>query len=199
MRWPLPPWEIGAGFPLSPRADLNPSFSFVFLRFPSLFPTMPRLSDDAQLFIVQRLAMFDGPMEIVSAAKDDLGLEISPEQVRHYDPERPDAQVAKKWRALHAHTRAAFLKEMMTIPLAHRAVRIRELTKLFEDAKRRKNVVLAAALLEQIAKEVGDAYTNKREHSGPGGTPIRHSLDVRFVKGTASSPDVRAGRSSPLD
>ena len=37
---------------------------------------------------------------------------------------------------------------------------------------KRKNIVLAASLLEQAAKEQGGMFTNKREVSGPNGGPI---------------------------
>lgn len=143
---------------------------------------MPALTEDVQTFIVQRLAMYDTPTEIVDAVKQEFDLELPRQQVFNYDPEKAGKKPPKRWCDLHAATRKAFLEETAQLPLAHRAVRVRELVKLYEGAKKQGNRVLAADMLERIAKETGNAYTNKREHSGPGGAPIPHSVDVRFVK-----------------
>jgi phage terminase large subunit len=59
-------------------------------------------------------------------------------------------------------------------------------------------MVLAAQLYEQIAKEVGDAFTNRRELTGKGGTPIAHSLAVRFVRPTTGPQGLRSREASML-
>jgi hypothetical protein len=133
---------------------------------------MAKLTERVQVFIVQRLALFDGPSAIVDAVKEEFGLAVSPEQVRHYDPDRPDAEVAEKWRTLHAEARKAFLEEVNKVPIAHRAVRMRRLQRMADAAEKSRNYVLAQSLLEQAAKEVGDAYTNRRELTGKNGGPI---------------------------
>ena len=47
-------------------------------------------------------------------------------------------------------------------------------------AENMKNIGMTAQLLEQAAKEVGEAYSNKQklEHSGPNGEPIQHNHTV---------------------
>ena len=68
--------------------------------------------------------------------------------------------------------RKEFLEETAKVPIASQVYRLRNLQRLFEKAQARGNMALAAALIEQAAKEVGGAYTNRREHSGPNGGPI---------------------------
>ncbi len=71
-------------------------------------------------------------------------------------------------------TRAAFLADAATIGIAHRAVRLRTLGRLADRAEAMGNLALAAEILEQAAKEVGNAFTNKREVAGDDkGGPVR--------------------------
>jgi hypothetical protein len=133
---------------------------------------MAQLSEPIKTFIVQRLAMFDTPTEVADAVKEEFGVEVDRRQVQTYDPERTGEKPAEKWAQLHAATRTAFLEESAKVPIAERAVRLRELQKLFTRARGMGNLVLAADLLERAAKETGNAYTNRRELTGAGGGPI---------------------------
>jgi hypothetical protein len=51
---------------------------------------------------------------------------------------------------------------------------MRKLQRQIDLNEQRGNSAMVAQLLEQAAKEMGNAYSNKRtlEHSGPGGGPI---------------------------
>lgn len=123
---------------------------------------MADLTDEIKTFIVTRLAMFDTPTEVADAVKAEYGVSLPRQQVQNYDPERSGKKPAPQWCVLHKATREAFLAETTKLPVAHRAVRVKELESLYRGAKKQGNRVLAAQLLEQIAKEVGDAYTNRR-------------------------------------
>lgn len=69
---------------------------------------------------------------------------------------------------LYETTRKAFLEDTTEIAVSHRSVRLRALQRMAERAESRNNLQLAAQLLEQAAKECGDAYTNRQkiDHSG---------------------------------
>jgi hypothetical protein len=83
---------------------------------------MPTLTDEIKTFIVKGLACYDTPSQVAEAVKAEFGLEVSRQQVYVYDPgcSQPPAQ---RWRDLHAATRAALLRELGEIGIAHRAVR----------------------------------------------------------------------------
>jgi len=49
---------------------------------------------------------------------------------------------------------------------------LRALQRMADKAETQGNTGLAAQLYKQAAEEVGNAYTNRRELSGPGGKPI---------------------------
>lgn len=123
---------------------------------------MAELTDEIKTFIVQRLAMYDTPTETADAVKEEFGVTVDRRHVQMYDPERSGKKPAPEWCALHAKTREEFLTERARLPIAQRAVRIKKLQRWIAAAEKGKNLVLAATLLEQAAKEVGDAYTNRR-------------------------------------
>jgi len=128
---------------------------------------MARLRDTERREIVQRLACFESPSEVVEYVSEAFDKDVTVRQVCHYDPTRSE-ETAEKWKRLFEETREAFLSDLDTIPLSHRAVRLRELTDLYERAKEQEEVEKAARMLKQAAKEVGDKFTNRQEvdHSG---------------------------------
>lgn len=134
---------------------------------------MAKLNDAARRFIVQALACYDTPTEVSVALNEEMGIEVARTQVAQYDPTKvAGARLAKKWRDLFEDTRKRFRKEIAEIPIADQAFRLRALGKLYDRHLSRGNVVAAAAVLEQAAKEQGGMFTNKREVSGPNGGPI---------------------------
>ena len=79
--------------------------------------------------------------------------------------------MSQRWRELHAHTRATYLKDVDSIPVAAQVVRLRMLERLAAKAEERGDLELAARILAQVAKERGGLFTNKYaavvEHKSP--------------------------------
>ncbi|MCD0496924.1 DUF2280 domain-containing protein [Achromobacter sp. MY14] len=140
---------------------------------------MAKLTDAHKRFIVQALACWDTPSQVAEAVKDEFGVDVPRVQVAQYDPTKVAGQkLAKKWRDLFEVTRDRFRQEVAEIPIADQAFRLRALGKIYERHLSRGNVVGAAAVLEQAAKEAGGAFTNRREHTGAGGGPIEQKTVV---------------------
>ncbi|MBY5147015.1 DUF2280 domain-containing protein [Enterobacter hormaechei] len=134
---------------------------------------MAALSPEVKAFIVQALACFDTPTQIASQVKQEFGLDISIQQVSSYDPTKAIAKnLGQKWIDLFNATRTRFQTELSDIPIANKAYRLRALDRMMTRAEGMKNMALAASLMEQAAKEVGDAYSNKQkvEHTSPDGS-----------------------------
>jgi len=148
---------------------------------------MNTLSDEVKTFIVQQLACFDPPSVVVKAVKEEFDLVVSPQQVETYDPtKRAGRSLSEVWRAVFEETRAEFLADTARIGISHKAVRLRTLARLADKAERAGNMVLVASLLEQVAKECGDAFTNKRqvEASGKDGASLlAGGIAVTFIDG----------------
>lgn len=140
---------------------------------------MASLTDAHKRFIVQALACWDTPSQVVGALKDEFDLNVHRSQVAQYDPTKAAGErLAKKWRDLFEVTRNRFRQEVAEIPIADQAFRLRALGKIYDQHISRGNVVGAAAALEQAAKEAGGAFTNRREHTGAGGGPIEQKTVV---------------------
>jgi hypothetical protein len=149
---------------------------------------MAKLTDAHKRFIVQALACWDSPQEVADAVKVEFGLDAHRSQVAQYDPTKAAGQkLAKKWVDLFEATRKRFREEVAEIPIADQAFRLRALGKIYERHLSRGNVVGAAAVLEQAAKEAGGAFTNRREHTGAGGGPIEQKTVVVDGKEVAAA------------
>jgi hypothetical protein len=162
---------------------------------------MAKLTEPVQTFIVQALACFDSPTEVAKAVREEFGVTIDRQQAQQYHPERRASKgMAEKWVKLFHATREQFLKEAGKVPIAQQAYRLRSLQRLHELAVSRNNAALAAQLLEQAAKEVGGAFTNRREVAGPNGGPIPvgHSGKVEHLHALQDSDLELLARGEPL-
>lgn len=150
-----------------------------------------KLKNEHRAFIVQRVACYDSPKEVADALKEEYGIEISPQAVEVYDPtKRAGKGLAKTWRDLFELTRKAFLEDVTAhVPEANKAVRIRALANSARAMKSRGNHLGAAQLLEQISKEMGNVYTNRRELTGKDGEAVK--MDVKHTDLTDEQLDNR--------
>lgn len=124
---------------------------------------MAALSNDVKAFIVQALACFDTPSQVVEAVQKEFSVTVTRQQVETHDPTKYSGKgLAKRWVALFEDTRKRFREETADIPIANRAYRLRALGRMAEKAENMKNMALTAQLLEQAAKEVGDVYVNRK-------------------------------------
>jgi hypothetical protein len=153
--------------------------------------TAPRrkLTDAAKEFIVCQLAAYETQADVARKVKDLFGIEVTKQTVHAYDPTTSASEgMAEKWKILFRKARKQFLESVEDIPEANRAVRIRMLAEGARKAKDKGNHAMMAQLLEQIAKETGEVFTNKRELTGKGGGPIQFAdltdeqLDRRLVE-----------------
>lgn len=148
---------------------------------------MARLNKAHKRFIVERLACFEEPSEIVEAVKEEFGLEVSRQQVWTYDPTKPANSVSDELTDLFEKARAAFVEATEGIGIAHKRYRLQRLQAMLRQAERMRNYGLAAQILEQAAKEVGGAFTNrvKQEFTGEGGGPV--TVKVVYDDGGSAS------------
>jgi hypothetical protein len=126
-----------------------------------------QLSVEVQTFVVQALACFDFPSVVVAAVKAEFGLALTRQRVEAYDPNKQAGKaLSERWRVLFEKTRKDFVDDTSSIAISHRAARLRTLQRMAAKAEDMGNMTLAATLLEQAAKEMGNAYTNTRVLSG---------------------------------
>ena len=139
------------------------------------------LPSEVRMYILQRVACYDSPMQVVRAVKEQFdGLEIRRQLVEYYDPTRAYGEkLGPDLKELFYAERKKFLAEVAGIGITHKAMRLRRLERYLNTLEDRNNLIAAAAILEQAAKECGDAFTNTRVHTGPGGGPMQAELTHR--------------------
>lgn len=145
---------------------------------------MAALSTEVKAFIVQSLACYDTPAKVIELVKENFKVTVTRQQVSAYDPANAMAKsLSQKWVDLFNTTRKRFQTEITDIPIANKAYRLRSLDRMATKAEGMRNMALAASLMEQAAKEVGDAYTNRQkvEHTSPDGSMSQRPTTIRLV------------------
>lgn len=131
------------------------------------------MTDEVKAFVVQSLASFDTPTQVVEAVKQEFGIQMTPQAAQAYDPTKyAGRNVAPKWKVLFEKCRKAFVEDSSDIPIAHRSTRLRALQRMAAKAEAKGNFPLAAALNKQAAEEMGNAFTNRREITGKDGKDL---------------------------
>lgn len=70
---------------------------------------MATLKGEVKAFIVQSLACFDTPSQVVELVKKEFGLNITRQQVESHDPTKANGRgLAQKWVELFHETRKRF-------------------------------------------------------------------------------------------
>lgn len=132
-----------------------------------------KLPDHVKVFVVQALACFDSPSTVVEAVNQEFGIKIARQHVEKYDPTKSAGQnLSKKYRAIFDAARDNFINDASDIGWLHRSTRLRLIQRIGEKAERMGNLSLTLQAAEQAAKEAGNAFTNRREISGPNGGPV---------------------------
>jgi hypothetical protein len=125
---------------------------------------MATLKDQHKRFILERLACYDSPSEVRDALEEALGVRAELDQIVYYDATTGTGRqkLGRKWKEYFEAVRKRFVEDSSQIPIAHKNFRLRQLEKMARKAHELKNYVLVKDLLEQAAKEMGEAYTNRR-------------------------------------
>lgn len=150
--------------------------------------TQQRLDEEAKAFLVERLACYDTPTQAQAALKEEFGLDVSLPAIQAYDPtKRQGKDLSQKLVTLFRKTREKFQSDVESIPISHKALRLKTLDRARSHFERVNNFVAAADMCERAAKEMGGAFTNqqKHEHSGKDGTPLTASV---FLTGAPAAP-----------
>lgn len=153
---------------------------------------MAALKPEQKHFIVQRLACFDTPAQCVEAVKEEFGIDILPQQVHCYHPERRQGKsISKELKALFYETREKYRENTIDIPIANKTWRVQKLNDMAATAVKKGNMVLASQLIEQAAKEMGEAYSNKKsvEVTNPDGSLAAKPTIVELVAPSVESKD----------
>lgn len=122
------------------------------------------IPDEVKRYIVVALACYDSPSAVAEAVREEFKIDLPRQSIQNYDPTKyAGRNLAKQWREMFHAEREAFKKATSDIPIAQRAFRLRALHRMADKAEKMRNLPLAAQLMEQAAKEVGDVFTNRQK------------------------------------
>lgn len=114
---------------------------------------MAALKEPIKIFIVQSLACFETPQQVADTVKQEFKIEVSRQQVSLYDPTKyVGRNLSKKLKDLFEQTRRDFKTNIYDIPLANKAVRLKELQKMYGEWG--KNKIMKQNLIKQIKDEM---------------------------------------------
>jgi hypothetical protein len=126
-----------------------------------------RLQEKHKIFIVQQLACFEYPSDVVKSVRDAFdGMEVTRQQVEYYDPTKRAASngLPEKWVKLFWRTREQYIAEEAKRGMGDLNYRITRLRRLADKAEATKQYGLAGELYVTAAKDQGGLFTNKRKH-----------------------------------
>ncbi|HBQ9354482.1 TPA: DUF2280 domain-containing protein [Klebsiella pneumoniae] len=149
---------------------------------------MATLKAECKIFIVQSIACYETPSQVVESVREKFGIKITRQQVESHDPTKVSGKgLAQKWVDIFNATRERFLKETSDIPIANKAYRLRVLDRMAVNAESMNNYGMTADILEQAAKEVGGVYTSRMnvEYAGK-------SSNIAQTQATGLSPQEAA-------
>lgn len=151
---------------------------------------MRKLDDAIKIFIVHRLGEFKSYQHVAGLVKKHFGIEIPRQQVYLYTTDR----VSEKWQQELKRHRKAFLKDLDSIPISNKAVRLQHLdeqlsrieqqlrsvdngqTLTHQGRKKSRDVELTQTLLELI-KQAQDEMEGRKpsihlQQAMVGGQPL---------------------------
>lgn len=124
------------------------------------------LNEEQQLFIVQMLACFKTPSQVVELVKEEFKIDVSRQKVHYYDPTKgKDKGLAQKHKAIFKSTRKAYLAGIADVGVANLRYRLDKIQGVVEraEAQKGKNDFLLLQALKQAAEDAGGSYTNKQK------------------------------------
>jgi len=128
---------------------------------------MKRLSETIKKRIVEHLACFQTPPDVVDLIDKEFGVTLKPRHVRAYDPASFQFAASYRWLDYHAAVRKSYQDEVGKVAIAHRRCRLAQLQQTVDFALSRLSLggpdaIEAAELIrrtvETAAKEVGDVF-----------------------------------------
>lgn len=140
---------------------------------------MATLSEPVKIYIVQSLACMISPQKVAEAVKQEYGVDIDRKQVQLYDPTKVAGKnLSKKFVELFHKTRKEFRENIIDIPLANKAYRLRELQDMYDSAG--KNKVVRQSIIKQAFQET-DGRVTRQEVTGKDGEPLHPASQPQYT------------------
>jgi len=143
---------------------------------------MAALKEPVKIFIVQSLACFETPQQVADSVEETYKIKIDRKQCHSYDPTKyAGRNLSKKLKDLFYETRKKFQENILDIPIANKAFRLKELQNMYEDSGRNKRA--KQNLLKQAFQET-DGRVSRQEITGANGGTIKTETEQKQTQPT---------------
>lgn len=128
-----------------------------------------KLTEEAQLYVVQALACFESLPEVRAAVQKEWGVEVTVQALQRYDPTTKAGEGGReKWLSIFEATRKEYLENSARIAISHRAVRLAYLDRVAKAAFSRNNFQQVMAAVELAEKVTGRFFNRPGVAPGDG-------------------------------
>lgn len=143
---------------------------------------MAALKEPVKIFIVQSLACFETPQQVADSVEETYKIKIDRKQCHSYDPTKyAGRNLSKKLKDLFYETRKRFQENILDIPIANKAFRLRELQGMYDDSGKNKRT--KQNLLKQAFQET-DGRVSRQEITGANGGTIKTETEQKQTQPT---------------
>jgi hypothetical protein len=155
-----------------------------------------KLNDEQKAFVVEQLALYYKARGLAAEVEERYGIKITPQAIEWYDPTKyAGRSCPKKWADLFHETRKRFNEGKADIAAANKFARIRWREQLAHEAWDAGERKIANEILDSIAKEMGEGFSN----SGPDGAPLTATINITGRPEPAPAPQAMGGVRKPRD
>lgn len=122
------------------------------------------IPQDAKIYIIQSLACYKPPAQIIREVNEQFGFEVPPQNISAYNPATESgSRLSRPHKELFDQVRKKYIEDTSEIPIAQKAHRLRLLQEMLEKPEVQSRPGVMLRILEQAAREVGGAYTRSEE------------------------------------
>ncbi|MEQ1143726.1 DUF2280 domain-containing protein [Acinetobacter soli] len=149
---------------------------------------MAALKEPVKIFIVQSLACFETPQQVADSVEETYNIKIDRKQCHSYDPTKyAGRNLSKKLKDLFYETRKKFQENILDIPIANKAFRLKEIQNMYDDAGKNKRI--KQNLLKQAFQET-DGRVIRQEVTGANGGAIKTESEQKQTLPTYTPEDL---------
>lgn len=149
---------------------------------------MAALKEPVKIFIVQSLACFETPQQVADSVEETYNIKIDRKQCHSYDPTKyAGRNLSKKLKDLFYETRKKFQENILDIPIANKAFRLKEIQNMYDDAGKNKRI--KQNLLKQAFQET-DGRVIRQEVTGANGGAIKTESEQKQTLPTYTLEDL---------
>ncbi len=135
---------------------------------------MARLTDPQKRFIVRRIACFVALTQIRKEFQAEFGLALSEDQASKYDPTTAQGSddLGDELKQYFEDVRKRYTTDEESVPIAHRAFRLRKLSELLDHKIVGMAPTLQMNILRQAAMEMGGMFERPKQETGGTGADV---------------------------